>query len=986
MSLRHKIIHIEQIDNKHYYVLFGKISRFMTRFSIYLRFRDFDHRLQMGDRKLERLRRDFRKYVLYNGINYINKERISSEIENLSFFGINKKMRLQKIIVSLTSYPDRMYDIHYCLYSLLNQSFKPDKIILWLAPEQFPNGESDIPQKVLALKEHGLSIGWYHNIKSYKKLIPALLEYPDDIIVTADDDMYYSENWLESLFFAYDGGFDPICHRAHRIMPEAVKIAPYNKWIMGIQDEEGSVLNFPTGCGGVLYPPHSLHKDVTNEELINSLAPNADDIWFWAMALINNRKIKVVTKIFDENETKSKDMCYVNPCREVGIDGQRTLYQQNIYENDNQLAAVIKAYPAIQSIISKSRLPLVSVIIPVYNTEKYLRKCLDSALNQTLHEIEVICINDGSTDGSLTILKEYELSDSRVQIIDKPNGGYGHTMNVGIAHATGEYIAFLESDDYITSNAYEILYKNARINDVDIIKAGFYEVFSDSIEKNKIQIARQLNLCGKVLNPAIEKKLFYTQLMNCLGLFKRSFIEKNGIVHNESPGAAHQDLGFWFQTMMYAKRVYLLDDYFYCYRQDNSGSSMNNMVSYDYAINEYNFIRRIMETNPYLIETFSDVYWHRLYNSCHWALTKLREDIKKEFIYVLSEKYREAIELGEFDDNCFYDNQRERLQELVSNPEQYYINFYASPKEVISYNKPMISIIMPVFNKEKHLAKCLDSIVGQSIKNTEIICINDGSKDNSLSILKKYAKKDKRITIITQANAGAGIARNNGIKNAKGEFIAFMDADDYYPDSDVLEFLYTAAIKHNVSICGGDFSVDDMGEITARKQHKDFNTTISGDVIQYEDFQRDYGFYLYIYKRSLIKDNEILFPSYLRYQDPPFFVAAMYAAKEFCGISKIVYTYRWSKNQVSWTNDKVIDLIHGITDNIVFSRDHLLNKLLHLSIERLCFEYRETIVNSIKSGNNSAKELIKNIYAIVSEDKNLSVDEINGIRNLIDNY
>lgn len=122
----------------------------------------------------------------------------------------------------------------------------------------------------------------------------------------------------------------------------------------------------------------------------------------------------------------------------------------------------------------------VSIIIPVYNVEKYLRECLDSALNQTLKEIEIICVNDGSTDSSVDILKEYSLKYSRVKIISKKNSGYGNTMNVGIKAAQGEYINFLESDDLIEADMLETLYNIAQKDEeIDIIKGDYYEYFGE---------------------------------------------------------------------------------------------------------------------------------------------------------------------------------------------------------------------------------------------------------------------------------------------------------------------------------------------------------------------------------------------------------------------------------------------------------------------------------------------------------------------------
>ena len=133
----------------------------------------------------------------------INKERIIYDIENFKDSGIKEQPRNPKLIVSLTSFPERMYDLHFCLYSLLTQTLKPDEVILWLAAEEFPNKEADLPQKVLQLKDNGLTIKWCENIGSYKKLIPTIREYPNDIIVSADDDIFYPAEWLERLYNSY---------------------------------------------------------------------------------------------------------------------------------------------------------------------------------------------------------------------------------------------------------------------------------------------------------------------------------------------------------------------------------------------------------------------------------------------------------------------------------------------------------------------------------------------------------------------------------------------------------------------------------------------------------------------------------------------------------------------------------------------------------------------------------------------------------------
>ena len=288
-------------------------------------------------------------FILTNGI---NKEQLSYEIERFSDYGINSQTRTPKIIVSLTSFPERMYDLHFCLYSLLKQSLKPDKIILWLAEEEFPERENDISQKVLKLKDNGLTIKWCNNIGSYKKLIPSLKEYSDDIIVTADDDIFYPPDWLEKLYNSYLKNPENIhCHRAHKITFDRNKnILPYERWTFCIDDNTCTAVNFPTTGGGVLYPPHSLYRDVLNKDIFMQLAPNADDIWFWSMCVLNNKKIKVV-------ENPINDITYTNPQRAIGIYNEKILCNLNsckIGGNDDQLKNVLEKYPHLLNIVLNS--------------------------------------------------------------------------------------------------------------------------------------------------------------------------------------------------------------------------------------------------------------------------------------------------------------------------------------------------------------------------------------------------------------------------------------------------------------------------------------------------------------------------------------------------------------------------------------------------------------------------------------------------------
>jgi glycosyltransferase involved in cell wall biosynthesis len=208
-------------------------------------------------------------------------------------------------------------------------------------------------------------------------------------------------------------------------------------------------------------------------------------------------------------------------------------------------------------------MPKVSVVVPVYNVSAYLRECMDSLVRQTLREIEIICVNDGSTDNSPEILREYAAADSRVILIDQENGGYGKAMNAGIDRATGEYLGIVEPDDYVRLTMFEDLYRTAEENRLDLVKAD-YDRFTTG-ENGETRTFRRTHLSpretdyGRVFRPTEEKESFFFVMNTWAGIYRLSFLKEHGIRHHETPGASFQDNGFWFQTFLYAERAMILN-------------------------------------------------------------------------------------------------------------------------------------------------------------------------------------------------------------------------------------------------------------------------------------------------------------------------------------------------------------------------------------------------------------------------------------------
>lgn len=209
---------------------------------------------------------------------------------NLQVLSDNKSGSTPSLIVSLTSYGRRVSSeiVYYTLISLLKQTKKPDRIVLWLAYEEW--SDNTLPHRLKSLRKYGIDFKYCEDMRSYKKLIPALREYPDDIIITVDDDLYYSEYLLETL---YDGYLkDPskiYCLKASEpSFDDRGNVKTYNQW--NECPSVDSYFLFPIGCSGILYPPRSLYSDVCNESIFMNLCPLADDLWFWLMALKNGTK------------------------------------------------------------------------------------------------------------------------------------------------------------------------------------------------------------------------------------------------------------------------------------------------------------------------------------------------------------------------------------------------------------------------------------------------------------------------------------------------------------------------------------------------------------------------------------------------------------------------------------------------------------------------------------------------------------------------
>lgn len=186
----------------------------------------------------------------------------------------------RKVVISLTSYSKRFSTLHWTLKSLLFQTVKPHAVVLWVDAADYDR----VPYQVAELAQFGLQVRVAPNMRSYTKIIPALVDFPDCLIVTADDDVYYWGTWLEELVRGHAETGNPIvCHRAHEVLFTNGGVQPYASWRHCLRARQASPLVFPTGVSGVLYDPSAFHEDVAKRELFESLCPSSDDIWLYWM-------------------------------------------------------------------------------------------------------------------------------------------------------------------------------------------------------------------------------------------------------------------------------------------------------------------------------------------------------------------------------------------------------------------------------------------------------------------------------------------------------------------------------------------------------------------------------------------------------------------------------------------------------------------------------------------------------------------------------
>ena len=297
--------------------------------------------------------------------------------------------------------------------------------------------------------------------------------------------------------------------------------------------------------------------------------------------------------------------------------------------------------------------PKISILVPIFNVEKYLNECIDSIINQTLKDIEILLLDDGSTDSSKDICDEYSKLDSRIRVIHKSNSGYGATMNVGIKEARGEFIGIVESDDKVEFDMFEDLYSCVQKNiNLDIVKScrhfryinGKSEICNPNIQQPTLNKIVNVRTNPEIFN--INGSYIWTSIYN------RKFLLDNNLFLHESPGACYQDTSFEIITTLYANKIYIIDKPHYHYRLDNPSSSFKSSSKQLKLFDEYKYCYSKLKQNM-LTPNIQQMLNYKEFNAYHWGLRVLNNDCKPECIIKIIERYKKSTlrDLKYFDKN-----------------------------------------------------------------------------------------------------------------------------------------------------------------------------------------------------------------------------------------------------------------------------------------------------------------------------------------------
>ena len=538
----------------------------------------------------------------------------------------------------------------------------------------------------------------------------------------------------------------------------------------------------------------------------------------------------------------------------------------------------------------------ISVIMPVYNEEQYLKKSIQSVLNQTLKNIELIIVDDGSEDDSLKIIKGFAKKYKNIRIFTQKNQGSGKARNKAIKEAKGEYIGFLDADDFfIDTDALEKLYNHAKYNNADMV-SGNIKLVDQNDELLPFKDLPYFYDYGEILPEHYGMPwAFYKNI------YKKEFLVKNRIYFPDL--LRGQDPVFLAEILSLIDKIFVVPTDVYAYLYINGAKQCNTYKKRHDHIMHYKMVFEYLK-NP----KFSEVV-HRF---------------RHEFIgFIDMMGFEGAIDTIKSIQDIFSDDPKS----LRDCEEYFYFKYKDYPKlsKFVNYtinpDKPRVSVVIPVYNVEEFLDEAITSLLNQSFDDFELICVNDGSKDNSLKILNKYASIDARVKVVDKKNGGCGSARNRALDEARGEYIYFFDPDDYVLPN-TLEELYKNAISNDSDLVMFKIARFIEGEpIDYSMPFYEFDKIFTGTNFNHFTFSyKQIKHYVLnsafapwskLYKKAFLDEyDDFRFDLNVAFDDVPFHVKTILRAKKISFSPQYYYHYRYTNpNSVNNTASNAVDIM-----------------------------------------------------------------------------
>lgn len=517
-------------------------------------------------------------------------------------------------------------------------------------------------------------------------------------------------------------------------------------------------------------------------------------------------------------------------------------------------------------------LPKISVIIPVYNAEKYIKRCLNSIIHQSFNDLEILCVNDGSTDKSLNIIQKFSKKDKRIKIFNTSNNGQGSARNLGLKYAKGEYISFIDADDWIKKDMYQKLYHKSKENDLDILFFQMINYINSSgryVESDlyNYDVFKKFDINIPFSPEDASEFLFKIAVCPVSKLYKRKFLIRNNIIFPES--IIFEDNVFFYNAFLKASRISFINEHFYVRRRHSESVTQNISEKSLDIVPATNKMLLLFKDNGWYSKHKIELINHSFSMILEWFF-KSKLILCEEFYFKIKSEFFGLNELKEDFDNYLYDGNYKIYKLFLEN--NHYLDFITKYNlslhnfDLIKKNgKYKVSVIIPFFNNDKLIHRTLMSIIHQSFgfENIEVILIDDNS-DLGLDIIENYSKKYENISVIhLKENTGsAGTPRNIGIKCASAEYIMFLDHDDFF-EIHAIEKLYSKILEHGSDVVFGSYSVI--------HDNKPYDVIFNDKNVNYSNMfenERLIAFpppsiWTKLFRKKFLIDNEFLFPPIL---------------------------------------------------------------------------------------------------------------------------